>query len=98
MGLSKYETETTITMNDEDDHAVVWTCQRRIMTLMKKRGIKPEVKDKYGARYHVPKRWIKINPPRKVSEKQRETSRKNIAKIAQKHHDTHGEDGSKTAG
>lgn len=71
MSLAKAETETVITMNDEDAFAVVWTCQRRMTTQMRKRGIEPVEQDGYGARYHVPKNWIKINPPRRVSEEQR---------------------------
>ncbi len=83
MGLSKYETETVIRFNDEDGSAIVYTCHRRVMTAMEKRGVMPAKEHKHNGRvfareYLVPKEWIKINPPRKVSDKQREEMRRRI--------------------
>lgn len=77
MSLSKYETETVIQFNDERDTANVYTCHKRIMTAIEKRGIQPECEYKNCGRvvaksYEVPKNWIKINPPRRVSEEQRQ--------------------------
>lgn len=86
--LTKAERETTILMNDEDDYAIIWTCQRKIMNIMKRRGVKPIRQDEDGARYKVPVKWIKISPPRKASKKQREIATQNIAKIHQKTNDS----------
>jgi hypothetical protein len=89
MGLTKYETETGILWNDEERHATVYTRHKRIMRQMEKRGVKPVDTQYQGSEvisccYHVPKSWIKITPPRKVSEKQREAARRNIEKAQAK--------------
>jgi hypothetical protein len=36
MSLTAPERETIVTMNDEDDHAEIWTAQRPIITKLKK--------------------------------------------------------------
>jgi hypothetical protein len=36
VSLTAAERETIITMNDEDDHAEIWTAQRPIITKLKK--------------------------------------------------------------
>jgi hypothetical protein len=36
MSLTAPERETVLTMNDEDDHAEIWTAQRPIITKLKK--------------------------------------------------------------
>lgn len=89
MSLSKWESETTIAFNDGEDEANIYTCQKRIMTIMVKRGIEATNQFKQNGKviaytYRVPKSWIKISPPRKVSDKQREAARRNIAALLKK--------------
>jgi len=81
--LSKYETETVITFNDQDDTATVYTCHRRVMTAVEKRGVMPVKEHRQDGRalareYLVPKERIKINPPRRVSDQQREEMRRRM--------------------
>ncbi len=57
--------------------------------LMARRGIKPIREDRSEGRviactYEVPKSWIKISPPRRVSEEQRETARARMTEIQRK--------------
>ena len=89
MSLSKYETETVITFNDDSDNATVYTCHKRIMTMIEKRGIEPKKeyvnsKRVVAKQYEVPKKWVKIYPPRQVSESQREAARRNMAAMLKK--------------
>lgn len=37
--------------------------------------------DKYGTEFSVPRKWIKIKPPKKYSEEQRARMAENLAKI-----------------
>lgn len=79
--LSQAERETIIVFNAGDKTAVissldpVW--QRKIEKLpgAKKIGTYVEAE--------VPKTWVKVSPPKKVSETQRAAARRNIAKLHQ---------------
>lgn len=74
-GYSKLETETIITYNDAEDEAGVYTGNRALLN--KLRSLAEQYPDEcklerisHGgdfADYIVPKKWIKVSPPRKVN-------------------------------
>lgn len=63
-------------MNSEQDHALVGTCQEPMKNKLKKlEGIEIHRKDGEWITYKVPKKWIKIHAPRKLSEEQKQALR-----------------------
>jgi len=71
MSLTPYERETVISMNDEEDVAYVTSSQGPVWTRMRKLGIQPDREEKLDGTavtkfYTVPKKWVKISPPRQV--------------------------------
>jgi hypothetical protein len=81
MGLTRQETETVINFNDAEDDAWIATRQKRVKSMMRKRGIKPfRTQGDYEC-YLVPKRWVKVSPPRRVSETQRKIARERFKKL-----------------
>jgi len=81
------EKETIINWTDADDFAVVYSCHRRIWTRLEKLGIKPVRVSKSrngrvdGKEYHVPKKWIKISRPRRMSEEQKLRSKELMKRL-----------------
>ena len=72
--MLKYERETIINYNQEEDTASVYTHSTALINRLEKLTDKGCVKIKYGegfAEYEVPKKWVKIRPPREMSEEQR---------------------------
>lgn len=75
--LSKEETETNITMNDADAVAEIGTWQatiiRRLDTLAERYPALVEKRIRIDGQpfYCVPKSWVKVNPPRQISEETR---------------------------
>jgi len=78
--MKKIEIETVISFNDEDAFAQISTRQKRVKSRMAKLGVNPHHKQGDYECFRVSKRWIRINAPRKVSDKQRETARRNLLK------------------
>lgn len=78
--MKRIECETVINFNDEESFAQISTRQKRIKNRLAKIGIKPHHKQGDYECFRVPKRWIKISAPRKVSESQREAARKRFLK------------------
>lgn len=80
------ERETVITFNDEEDIALVYSCQRPIWTKMKRLGAEPS-RTFYkngvpiGYQFQVPKKWIKISKTKVMSEENKKAARER-AKIA----------------
>lgn len=77
------ERETVIRYDQTPEEANVWTCDPALMRRLEARGVKPSRVEKDGGRvfakeYRVPKRWVKISPPRQVSESQREAARRTL--------------------
>lgn len=74
--LTKYEQETTINFNEEEATASVYTynqaLQRKLKRLAQERPqdcVMDETRDYGGALVcSIPKRWVKITPPRILSE------------------------------
>lgn len=76
--LSRYEQETIILFNEEDDHAECYTHNRkltnRLKKLCKERSDEiEEIRDNCvgGLTFVFPKSWVKVNPKRIVSEERR---------------------------
>lgn len=77
--LSKIEKETVITFNEAEATANIYSTSD--VWIRKIRKIKGHRKFSIGYEVDVPKNWIKVSPPRKVSEKTREAARRNMAKL-----------------
>ena len=81
MKLTNVERETVILFNEAEPTASVYTCngriRRRLEELAEKgiEGINFVRSDNYSVTYTIPKKWVKINAQRKVSEKQKEILR-----------------------
>lgn len=78
MSRSNYEKETIINYNEDEGNASVYTHHKSLQTrLGKLLDLFPEkvslIKSGDGwVEYLVPKRWVKISPPRKVSDEAKE--------------------------
>jgi hypothetical protein len=66
MQLSSVERETIILYNEGSDEAEVWTYRQSLIRKLKEAGLVPVRTDKHGGvGFKVPKRWVKVSPPRK---------------------------------
>lgn len=89
MKLSLIEQETIFNFNEGEKTAGIYTFNRSLLKKLEALAEKypEEVKlerTSWGglaADYIIPKSWIKINPPPKISEEQREARRANMIKI-----------------
>lgn len=74
--LTKYEQETIILYNNEEKTAVISTYDRSLIRkLDRKLEEYPELQkikgNEDGAEYILPKRWLKVSFPRKLTDDQR---------------------------
>lgn len=85
MSLSKLEKETIILYNEAEKEADVFTYNRALIKRLK--GLCEKHPDAFhyksdngagGLTFIIPKRYVKINAPRTVSDKQREQLSKNL--------------------
>jgi hypothetical protein len=71
--LSNYERETIINFNEAEQTAIVYTCNRKLQNKLNKliaennQDISVRRKDDESVTYIVPKKWIKVSPPRQVN-------------------------------
>lgn len=70
--LDKYERETIINFNEAEPTASVYTFNRSLQSKLNKLlGSNPDISlkraDEEHAEYIVPKKWIKVSPPRQVN-------------------------------
>lgn len=85
--LTLAERETIINYNQEGKRANVYTCDPVLIRKLDKiiiagnAGIELESEDIYSKSYTVPKKWVKIRPPKVLSEKQLEV----LKKLHEKH-------------
>ena len=75
--LSKYEQETIITFNEEEDIATCFTynrkLQRKLGDLSQKSSTVALVSETNGAEtYTFPKTWVKVQKPRQLSEEMKQ--------------------------
>ncbi len=89
MNLTRVERESILTFNEQDPSASVYTHSaaliRKLDTLAADR---PEecrrvrvCLDGQAAEYELPKGWIKVSPPRYVSEDQKEAARERMKRL-----------------
>jgi len=76
MRLSKLERETIISFNEAESTAYVYTCNTAIKNRLAELSLKNSdiyrvKEDKYSQTYIIPKKIIKFNLPRKLSEEKR---------------------------
>ena len=79
MNIPNVERETVITYNEQEKTAVVYTCnpvlKRKLDGLTAARPDECKLlrrfPDGVGVEYEVPKKWVKVSPPRFVSEETR---------------------------
>ena len=89
MNLINSERETILNFNEGEDVATVYTHNRALRRKLEKLAAdRPEdcklhriSRDGLAAEYYLPKKWIKISPPRQISQAQREKMRER-AKMA----------------
>jgi hypothetical protein len=73
----KYERETIINFNEEDDTASIWTASEVVYRRLMKLGYMPSQDNERSAVFEMPKRDVKLpRPKRAVSDSQRERLRK----------------------
>ena len=70
--LSNYERETIINYNNEENTATVYTYHKALQNKLNKLvGTNPNIsivrQDDEYVTYQVPKKWIKVQPPRQVN-------------------------------
>lgn len=70
-GRMRIERETSITFNEEESHANLWTASDITERKLKALGLDGE---KYGGglRYSIPKGWVKFRKPRELTPEQKE--------------------------
>lgn len=84
MRLTNYEKETIINFNEGEDTASVYThngaLRRRLEQLAQERPeecrLVKTCHDGQAVEYYIPKKWLRVNPTRQVSDAQREALEK----------------------
>ena len=79
MNIPGIERETVITNNEHEKAAVVYTCNQALKRKLEGLTIaRPDeckllrrFPDGIGVEYEVPKKWVKVSPPRIMSEEER---------------------------
>ena len=79
----RFERETIIGYNESPDNAHVYTSNAALQRKLEALGVKPVRIHKFEGKicakdYEVPKRWIKVSPPREMSMEQREKQRQRM--------------------
>ena len=78
MKYTKEELETIIRFDEADPQATIYTCNQRMKNRMKSiQEQRPEEvelirEDEHSITYTFPKRWVKINPTRQLSQEEKE--------------------------
>lgn len=87
--LTKYERETIILFNDAEQTATICTANKSLQNRLDRfcsenQTIYVVSEDEPFKKYNLPKKWIKVNMPHKISEERRaklaEMGRRNLAK------------------
>lgn len=83
MGSYRYhytreEQETVIRWDQTPDDAWIWTCDPVLIRRLAAKGVEPVRIERtpdggeFGRAYRVPKRWIRVSPPRAVTPARRQ--------------------------
>jgi len=67
----RIERDTTITFNEEEETAHIWTSSQPMYRKLKKNGYEPVEDTEQSARFEVPKKCVRIRKPRVLTEKQK---------------------------
>ena len=80
----RQERETTITFNEVEGTASIWTSSELMCRKLKKLGFDPVEDRDRSATFEIPKKCISVRKPKILSEKQRAVSLKSLqaARIA----------------
>ena len=86
VNVSLIEQETDIVIDPMTKRATVYSC---IPTTIKKlykmveehKEVKVELDNNYGLMISVPQKWVKVSPPRKMSEEQRAAAAERLREI-----------------
>lgn len=85
MNISRLEQETIIGFNEAEATASVYThngaLKRKLEKLAKERPADVQLSRRYpegAVEYTIPKRWVRVNATRVLSEAQREAALKNV--------------------
>lgn len=75
--LTKIEQETIISFNDSEQGANYYTCNYKDIAKLEKLCLENSTiyrgcEEQYSKSYMFPKVWIKISPPRQLSDKRRQ--------------------------
>lgn len=91
VGKYSYEGENNIEFTQNSKTATVYFAQGRYITKIKKLKEKyPDEVDIVAENYdgsivaHIPTKWVKISPPRKISDEQREAASKRLSNYLKK--------------
>ena len=90
--LSNYERETVINYNYAEDTAYVYTFDRKLQNKLNKlASTRPDVvivkQSDECATYEVPKKFIKVSPPRQMTEEQKSALAERLAAAREKKED-----------
>lgn len=88
MNLTNYERETILNFNEGEDTASIYTHSRALRRKLDKLASdRPDdcklhcvSRDGQALEFHIPKKWIKISPPRVSTEAQRAAARAALQK------------------
>lgn len=89
MNLTRAERETIILYNEEEQTAEVYTCNEAMKRKLTKlhedgtEGIAFVRSDEYSVTYTVPKKWVKVSPPKKMNltDEQREARKQRMKQL-----------------
>ena len=86
MTIQLFERETTILWSDESKtKATIETPNVALQRKLESRGLVGKVKHEFEGvtykEYQVPKAWVKITPPRKMSEEQKKSAGERLNKL-----------------
>lgn len=87
MNLTRAERESILTFNEQEPSASVYTHNAALIRKLDALAVsRPEecrrvrvCHDGQAAEYELPKGWIKVSPPRQLSEAQRQATQKALA-------------------
>ncbi len=83
MKLNKFERETIISFNEAEATATIYTHNAALVNKLEKiRQNNPLIievaQDEHSRTYNLPKAWIKVRPPRNISDEQRDRMRETV--------------------
>lgn len=83
--LNNFEKETSILYNEAESTAEICTYNKTLKSRLEKLAAEyPDECVRLGrddlSKYTVPKKWIKVSPPKKISEEQRQAAAERLKK------------------